>query len=129
MPNFVRKSKQPGVLMREKVEFLHLFLSKEEVSGFQANRDLRHTKLGLHAKFRRKKLEAKDRKRCFCVLALHKFSTPLCTTFTLCTVMERGVGGNSVSKNLRKRLFLLWRKSLLLRLMKISTIALIFYRQ
>ena len=45
--------------MREKVEFLHLFLPREEVSGFQANRDLRHTKLDLHAKFRPKKLAAR----------------------------------------------------------------------
>ena len=45
--------------MREKVEFLHLFLPKEEVSGFQANTDLRNTKLDLHAKFRPEKLEAR----------------------------------------------------------------------
>ena len=45
--------------MREKVEFLHLFLLKEEVSGFQAIRDMRHTKLDFHAKFHPKKFEAR----------------------------------------------------------------------
>ena len=48
--------------MREKVDFLRLFLPREEVSKFQAIRDMRHTKLDLHAKFRRKKLEARGKK-------------------------------------------------------------------
>ena len=45
--------------MCEKVEFLRLFLPKEEVSIFLAIQDMRHTKLDLHVKFRHKKLAAR----------------------------------------------------------------------
>ena len=41
--------------MGEKVEFVHLFLRKEEVSIFLAIRDMRHTKLDLHVKVHPKK--------------------------------------------------------------------------